>query len=204
MDPLPTNGVPSIIDTIDVLDGWNMIGSVADSVNVRDIQSIPPGIATSQFFGYNGAYYTSSTIDPGKGYWAKVKQPGQLILASGASVNGMSTIRIEPTLELPPGPPETVIGNPQSVVPSAFSLGQNYPNPFNPKTDFRFQIPDWGLVTLRVYDVLGREMATIVNEELPSGIYRRTWDASRMASGVYFYRLTSGTFSDTRKLLLMK
>ena len=89
-------------------------------------------------------------------------------------------------------------------LPRAFSLSQNYPNPFNPNTNFRFEIRDLGFVSLKVYDVLGREVATLVTEQLPPGRYTRQWNASGMPSGVYFYRLTSGEYVETKKLVLLR
>jgi hypothetical protein len=96
-------------------------------------------------------------------------------------------------------------------IPSDYKLEQNYPNPFNPSTNFEFQVaslPDgkagFGLVVLKVYDVLGKEIATIVNEELPVGRYSRQWEAEGLSSGVYFYRLSIENFTQTKKLLLMK
>lgn len=91
-----------------------------------------------------------------------------------------------------------------AIIPSSFNLQQNYPNPFNPKTDISFQIADGGFVTLKIYDVLGREVATLVNEQLQAGTFTASWDASGQPSGVYYYRLTSGSFSETRKLTLIK
>jgi len=88
--------------------------------------------------------------------------------------------------------------------PITFSLHQNYPNPFNPSTRIRFQIPHSALVTLKVFDLLGREVATLVNEKLSSGNYEKTLDARGLASGVYLYRLTAGTLAQTRKLLLLR
>ena len=88
--------------------------------------------------------------------------------------------------------------------PHEFSLSQNYPNPFNPTTNIGFQIVDFGLVVLKVYDVLGKEIATLVNEELKPGNYTQTFDASRLASGVYFYRLVTGLFTDTKKLIVLR
>lgn len=92
-----------------------------------------------------------------------------------------------------------------------FILNQNYPNPFNPTTNFEFRIParpaggsDFGLVTLKVYDVLGREVTTLVNEVKYPGIYTVTWNASNFSSGVYIYRLHANGFFQTRKLLLQK
>ncbi|MBI5215404.1 MAG: T9SS type A sorting domain-containing protein [Ignavibacteriae bacterium] len=91
-----------------------------------------------------------------------------------------------------------------SSLPLEFALLQNYPNPFNPSTDFGFRISDFGLVTLKIYDVLGREVTMLVNEEKEPGEYTVQWDASNFPSGVYFYKLTAGKFSDVKKLLLVK
>ncbi len=91
-----------------------------------------------------------------------------------------------------------------SPLPKVYRLEQNYPNPFNPNTSFKFQVPRFGLVSLKIFDVLGQEVATIVHEQLPPGQYTRHWNAGAVASGVYYYRLVAGPFSDTKKLLLMK
>ena len=89
-------------------------------------------------------------------------------------------------------------------LPDKFELMQNYPNPFNPTTTIGFQIPTSGFVTLKVFDLLGREVAMLVNEELRPGSYERQFDASNLASGVYLYRLQAGSFLQTRKLLLLR
>ncbi len=88
--------------------------------------------------------------------------------------------------------------------PTHFRLEQNYPNPFNPTTSIRYQLATSGHVTLKVFDVLGKEIATIVNEAKPAGSYEITWNASNVASGVYIYRLEAGSFFDAKKLLLVK
>lgn len=90
------------------------------------------------------------------------------------------------------------------LVPSSYSLSQNYPNPFNPVTNLEFEISDLGFVTLKIYDLLGKEVATLVNEKLNPGTYRVEFDAGSFTSGVYFYRLTSGEFTDTKRMLLVK
>jgi hypothetical protein len=91
-----------------------------------------------------------------------------------------------------------------AMVPKVFSLSQNYPNPFNPTTTIRFGIPKEVKVTLIIYDMLGSEVTTIVNEKMVPGYYEYQWNASNLASGVYFYRLTAGNFISTKKLLLLK
>jgi hypothetical protein len=91
-----------------------------------------------------------------------------------------------------------------SEIPQRFELMQNYPNPFNPTTNFGFRIGDFGLVLLKVYDMLGREVATLVNEEMNAGTYQKSFDASGLASGVYYYQLQAGVFSRTKKMLLIR
>ena len=85
-----------------------------------------------------------------------------------------------------------------------FILAQNYPNPFNPSTTINYQIPSAGLVTIKIYDVLGREIETLVNEEKGVGRYKVEFNGSNLASGLYFYRITSNNYSDTKKMVLVK
>ena len=81
---------------------------------------------------------------------------------------------------------------------------QNYPNPFNPVSHLEFGISDLGFVSLKVYDVLGREIKTLVNEIKPAGTYKIEFDGSNFASGVYFYRLEAGGFVQTKRMVLIK
>ena len=92
----------------------------------------------------------------------------------------------------------------KDLIPNRFQLKQNYPNPFNPTTTLSFVIGHQSLVSLKVYNLLGEEVATIVNKELPAGDYKYHWNASNLASGVYFYRLKAEKFIDTKKLILLK
>lgn len=95
-----------------------------------------------------------------------------------------------------------VVDRPATV--KEFALFQNFPNPFNPTTTISFTIPHPSPVILKVYDILGREVATLVNGQMSPGRYERTFDASALASGVYIYRLQAGTFVQTRKLMVVK
>jgi hypothetical protein len=88
--------------------------------------------------------------------------------------------------------------------PSAFALFQNYPNPFNPSTRIEFQVPTFGFVNLKVFDILGREVATLVNENLQAGNYKMNFDASGLSSGVYLYRMQAGDFVQTRRMMVIK
>ena len=96
------------------------------------------------------------------------------------------------------------IQNISNAVPDKYLLGQNYPNPFNPVTKIRFEIPKSSFVNLVVYNTSGREVALLINEKLNAGVYEKTFDASSLTSGVYFYRITSDNFTETKKMLLIK
>jgi len=91
-----------------------------------------------------------------------------------------------------------------SELPSSYSLGQNYPNPFNPTTNIKFSIIKSADVKLIVYDVQGREVQTLVNETLKPGTYEASFDGAALNSGIYFYKLSAGDFSETKKMLLIK
>ncbi len=98
----------------------------------------------------------------------------------------------------------TAVPGASTDLPVTFSLSQNYPNPFNPTTGVRFQVPGASDVKLVVYDILGREVATLVNERKAAGRYEVKFDGSGLASGVYIYRLTAGSFVQTRKMILLR
>ena len=98
----------------------------------------------------------------------------------------------------------TGVNQKESNIPRVFALEQNYPNPFNPTTTISFTLPSRSIVSLKVFDILGREVSTIVSGELQAGSYTQQWNAVNMSSGVYFYRLQAGTYSDAKKLLLLK
>jgi hypothetical protein len=106
-------------------------------------------------------------------------------------------------------------------LPTHFSLEQNYPNPFNPATTISFSLPSKSFVSLKVLDMLGREVATIASEEMPAGTYTKQWNAANMSSGIYFYRLSvvpstrdhvptngrdgqAGKYDETKKLVLIR
>ncbi|NWF90887.1 MAG: T9SS type A sorting domain-containing protein [Ignavibacteriaceae bacterium] len=110
-----------------------------------------------------------------------------------------------------------------SEIPTAFELSQNYPNPFNPTTKIKFSVPNVILrqaqddndgtlslsesdqmITLKVYDILGNEVATLVDEYKEAGTYEVEFNANKLSSGTYFYRLTAGDFTETKKLILLK
>ena len=89
-------------------------------------------------------------------------------------------------------------------IPREFKLEQNYPNPFNPSTNIVYSIPENGFVALKVFDLLGEEVATLVNEPMQSGTYSVQFDAKNLSSGTYFYRLQTEKFTDTKRMLYLK
>jgi hypothetical protein len=91
-----------------------------------------------------------------------------------------------------------------SIKPKGFNLLQNYPNPFNPSITIEYSIPKPSHVVIKIFDVLGIEVATLVNEEKPTGNYKVEFISSNLSSGIYFYRMEAGKFIETKKLLLLK
>jgi hypothetical protein len=89
-------------------------------------------------------------------------------------------------------------------IPKSFLLMQNYPNPFNPATSIKFLIPISGFITIKIYDILGKEITSLLSENLQPGTYEVNWNASDYPSGIYFYKLTSGSYIGTKKMVLLK
>jgi choice-of-anchor B domain-containing protein len=308
---VPLTGAQVRRDTVDLLAGWNMIGSISASIDTASLRTIPAGLLASPLYGYAGSYAVAPAVEPGKAYWVKTSAPGKLVLsafvnkstapATAPLTDGMGRLRFtdaagrEQTLflsedaaeevlsrsELPPVPPadafdvrfatgryaaslrgaesipvrlqavayplaiewelpgaETVAlridgasrplhaggrtmiaGAPVRLelvpsdapeAPREYALAQNFPNPFNPATEIRFDLPAPGLVTLRIFDLLGREVRTLVAEQREPGRYSARWDAAGSPSGIYYARLNvSGPggeqrFQSTRKLVLAK
>ena len=92
----------------------------------------------------------------------------------------------------------------ESSLPTQYALQQNYPNPFNPATTIEYSIPQQSPVTVKIFDLLGREVAVLVNEEKDAGRYSVQWNAAAMPSGIYFYRLQTGQFTEAKRMILMK
>ncbi len=142
---------------------------------------ISPLIGYSVQITYDGGYIIGGTTQPGSGF----ALDGYLV-------------------RLGPDPITGIESEYESRYPSDFVLYQNYPNPFNPATTINYQIPEISFVTLKVYDVLGNEIATLVNEKKPVGSYEVDWNASNAPSGVYFYQLKTKGYLETKKMILLR
>jgi len=126
------------------------------------------------------------------------------VVASDTNQPASGTISVTNSSWVIPSNPTSVGETPSGGIPQAFSLGQNYPNPFNPSTTLDYALPRDGFVQLSVFNVLGEQVAELVNGSRGAGSYTVRWDASALPGGVYYYRLTTGNFSETRKMVLIR
>lgn len=97
----------------------------------------------------------------------------------------------------------TDVGN-EETIPTVFKLEQNYPNPFNPSTIIKFAVPERSMVLIRIYDILGSEIITLVNEEMEAGWYQKNFNAQLLASGIYLFRMEAGNYVNTKKMVLLR
>ncbi len=144
----------------------------------------------SRLGGQAGVILASGFINPEENN-SGPKFTVMAVLASGSVVEFQESVT-------------TSVGENGASVPTVFQLGQNYPNPFNPSTAIEFAIPSTQTAVLKVFDVTGREVATLVDNELGAGVYTISFEAGNLASGVYFYKLKTQDFVQTRRMILMK
>lgn len=189
LDRLAATGLPIYISEMD-LGNLNNYGTPSDNQQLQLYQKLFPlfwqdrSVKGITLWGYlEGQMWESSCYLIRADYTSR---PAFLWLAQYVKSNPVSV-------------PVTASG-----VPSTFGLDQNFPNPFNPTTNIRYRIPFTSKVTLRLFDILGREVQTLANSIQVPGSYTVTLNAQNLASGVYFYRINAGNFSETKKLLLMK
>ncbi|MEW5798653.1 MAG: choice-of-anchor B family protein [Bacteroidota bacterium] len=200
--------------TVNEKHGGNVTGVVRDAGTnqiVQNVEVLVQEMGRKSLTNANGRYTYGSAAGM---HTIKFSKSGYI-----ARIESVTTIAgIIDTFDVSLTPISTGAKIVQSgVVPKGYSLTQNFPNPFNPATKIQFEIPlnpplqrgnppqaEGGFVTLKVYDMLGREVKTLVNEILPAGSYTVTMNASDLSSGVYYYVLTSGTFSSTKKMIVAK
>ena len=200
-------GVPVTSDSVSVLSGWNMVGSIGSPVGVHDVQSIPPALTLSPFYGYSTGYYVTDSIRPGNGYWVRVSQNATLIF--GATVVAQNRVHIVQTEELPPPPPTSTGEKQITAMPKEYNLSRNYPNPFNPSTSVEIAVPRLSYVKVAVYNILGEKVATLVDGVQSAGYHTLVWNGMtdnfiQASSGMYFLRMWSDAYTATEKILMMK
>ncbi len=183
-------------------DVW--IFQIAQDLTVANgaIVTLSGGAQTSRIFWQVGGQATLGTTAAMKGI---ILCQTAIAMSTGATLNGAALAQSAVTLDgnAVVRPVVTSVKD-DGVVLHEFTLSQNYPDPFNPSTTISFSIASKSVVSLRIFDVLGKEVATIISGELPEGNYSRQWNAAGVKSGVYFYRLQAGSFTETKKLVLLK
>jgi hypothetical protein len=163
-------------------------------------------VGVAKQFGRNlkfWAFYTDAINNPGFDLWSKrsiTDSLGYTFFAGMDEDYYCMGIKIDGQIY---GTITNVLGEPISS-PTQFQLFQNYPNPFNPTTEIDFVIPKATFATLKIYDILGREVSTLLSKELAAGHHSQEWNATNYSSGVYFYTLRSGKYVESKKLLLQK
>lgn len=208
--PPPAPAISVNKDTVTVIgvNNWH------DSLVVRNSGSLPLVVDSIVQFSLDPIQYAvridtaSFTLAPGDSQTVIVSIPG--IPANATAFDFMDSLRIYSnarpdsvkTLVLRGDAPTAVTS--ESLVPTVFELRQNYPNPFNPVTVIRFSVARAAVVSLKIYDLLGQEVATLMNEKKDPGRYEVTWNGAGFASGVYFYRLHTPEDVDVKKLILLK
>ena len=199
-----TVDAPTYVDTISTLKVLNDSGVDGDAKAGDNIWSktivMPAGTPAGNFeYKFGLAYPGVDTVNGGSSYLDNEMAPNinhALLLQDGPAISVLNKFG---TVD-----PITGIKQVDKNVPASFELSQNYPNPFNPSTVIKYSVPNAHLVTLKVYNLLGQQVATLINKQQNPGNYEVTFDASKLASGIYFYNLQAGSFNATKKMILVK
>jgi uncharacterized lipoprotein YddW (UPF0748 family) len=163
---------------------------VASSYNFQFSKTSDFSTTLADTAGLSDTTITRTQLDPYTLYFWRVRS----VNAVGASDWASRKFRTQPATAV----------KPEEDMPTAFRLGQNYPNPFNPETNIQFSVSAAGHVQLDIYDVLGRTVASLIDREMQPGMYSVQWNGAGAPSGIYFYRLKAGSFSEVKKMLLQK
>jgi hypothetical protein len=183
-------GIPnSIVHNVEIYGDTAVIAHYQAGVRVLNISNPNAPVEI--------AWYDTNPTSNGNqfnGSWGVYKFPSGKIIASDMN-RGLFVLKI--------GVPFGIIQT-SNQIPASFELSQNFPNPFNPNTKIKFKLSAPGQVKLTVYDALGKGVSVLVNQHLKAGAYESDFDASQLASGVYFYNLSAGDFNQTKKMVLIK
>jgi hypothetical protein len=199
---IPITGTIAASESVHVVTGWNLIGAVSSPASVSNITSNPPGMVISNIYGYDGSnYIVVDSLTPGQGYWVRAQENGSLFIPSFTPHSIAGRIHVVAGAEQPPAPPD-----PAQIasVPHKFMLAQNYPNPFNPSTLIRYSVPHDGNVLIKVYNTFGQEIRTLIDGVQHAGEHQVSFRADHLPSGVYFYRLMTGSLTDMKKMMVIK
>ncbi|NNG26169.1 MAG: T9SS type A sorting domain-containing protein [Ignavibacteriaceae bacterium] len=209
------SGISVVLDTI-LHSNVTDLAILLSHNGLTDTLVVQPTNAGSNFIGCTLTDASSVPVDESQPPFTGIYKPhSPLSVFSGIDPNGIWTLKI---IDLMSGNTGTLeawglklyfdtpsdVKSDYSSIPNNYEVYQNFPNPFNPNTTIKWQQPETGLVNLKIYDVLGRELTTLVNEELSPGKHEVVFDASRFSSGIYFYQLKAGKYIETKKMVLIK
>jgi photosystem II stability/assembly factor-like uncharacterized protein len=215
LEDLSLSGVTVIIDSV-IHPEVSDLAFLLTHDGITDTLISQSEIADSNIFYCNLTDASSIPLEEGESpYQGNFKPHSPLSVFAGMDPNGQWTLKIVDMVSGNSGILQswglklffdvpTNIESDYSVIPDRFEVCQNFPNPFNPSTTIKFMIPRSGNVSLKIYNILGEEVAILISERLAAGSYEIQWDARNQASGVYLYQLTAGNFIKTGKMLLVK
>ncbi len=207
-NPVPTGAGHLYRKTTNGGMNWTVLSDpILDNLAPTSVQYIP-GTASTYIVtggGSPGTRGTALTTDAGE-TWTLIDTIGALSVHFASDMVGWGSQWEINQIQKYVGPRIITSVKEQQIaeLPAVFMLAQNYPNPFNPSTTIRYSVPIRSEVVLKVFGILGNEIVTLIDEEKSAGTYEVTWNDPRLASGVYFYRLTAGQYTQTRKMVLMK
>ncbi|MEO8665524.1 MAG: choice-of-anchor B family protein [Ignavibacteria bacterium] len=190
----PTGITTSIVHNIEVYGNYGIIAHYSAGVRIVDLTNPD---APNEVAWYDT--YPSNNAESYNGCWGVYMFPSGKIAASDRQT-GLYVVK--PTFLIT----GTEQNTSNTIIPDNFTLGQNYPNPFNPSTSIKFSLPENSVVSLKVFDINGREVADLINEKRNAGNYEMSFDANKysLSSGMYYYTLTAGNFKESKKMILIK
>ncbi len=190
----PTGITTSIVHNIEIYGNYAIIAHYSAGIRIVNIAN--PDVPTEVAW-YDT--YPSNNAESYNGCWGTYMFPSGKIIASDRQT-GLYVVK--PTFLITGTEQNTT----NSLVPDNFSLAQNYPNPFNPATKIKFSLPENSIVSLKIFDINGREVADVLNEKRAAGNYEINFDANKysLSSGMYYYTLSSGDFKESKKMILIK
>jgi len=188
----------------------NLIGdAVNPGPSLRTAAILPYDGDTYYFVGTSTGLYSTIQLNGNSTIWTQESPLGLgNVIVQHLAVRSSDNIIVAAThgRGVFKGRPNGAVGiiNEKNILLKDFNLSQNYPNPFNPTTNIQYSIPTESFVTVSIFDILGKEVATIINKKQSAGSYKTNFNASKLPSGIYFYRINAGNFSETKKMMLLK
>ncbi|MBN2012178.1 T9SS type A sorting domain-containing protein [candidate division KSB1 bacterium] len=168
---------------------WKDKSSIEDGYVIERMQSPQTTFTVIDTLLGSGTEYVDKNVEPGQSYTYRIKAYKGTVVSDYSNEASLTFIDVKEG---------------EKNIPLEYSISQNYPNPFNPTTTVKISLPQSVVTTLTIYDLMGREVQTLINKKLEAGIHEINFDASNLTNGVYFYKIQAGNFTATNKLILLK